>query len=58
MAIYFEQRTRTFYLESKDTSYVFFINAYGLLQHVYYGKRIAREDLLYTVFRADRGHGC
>ncbi len=58
MAIYFEQRTRTFYLESKDTSYVFFINAYGLLQHLYYGKRIAREDLLYTVFRADRGHGC
>lgn len=58
MAIYFERQTRTFYLESQDISYVFFINAYGFLQHVYYGKRIDRENLLYTVFRIDRGHGC
>ncbi len=57
MAIFFDEALKTFYLESKDTSYVFRINENGFLNHLYYGKRIAREDLTYSVYLVDRGHG-
>lgn len=55
--IYFDERTKTFYLESKNVTYSFCVNKYGFLQHLYYGKRIEREDLEYTVYCVDRGHG-
>ena len=55
--IYFDERIKTFYLESKNVTYSFCVNKYGFLQHLYYGKRIDREDLEYTVYCVDRGHG-
>lgn len=55
--IFFDENTRTFYLESKDVTYAFCISKHGFLQHLYYGKRIAREDLAYSVYHIDRGHG-
>ena len=54
--IFFNAETKTFYLESKNVSYVFCVNEYGFLQHLYYGKRIAREELMFSVCVIDRGH--
>ncbi len=56
MAIYFDKSTKTFYLEGKTCTYAFFINARGYLEHLYFGKRIARDFILYT--RAFGGHSC
>lgn len=55
--IFFDENTKTFFLESKDVTYAFSISKHGFLQHLYYGKRIAREDLAYSVYHIDRGHG-
>ena len=52
MAIYFDKSTKTFYLEGKGTTYAFYVNNFGYLEHLYYGKRIAHDYLLYT-----RGRG-
>jgi alpha-galactosidase len=38
--IVFNELDKSFYLETNKTSYVFFINDYGHLQHVYYGEKI------------------
>lgn len=55
--IYFEKENQTFYLESKDVTHAFCVHELGFLNHLYYGKRIPREDLAFCVFQADRGHG-
>ncbi len=57
MAIYFDEKIKTFYLESKNLTYAFCVNQFGFLQHLYYGKRIAREDLTYVEYKVYRGHG-
>lgn len=54
--IYFNEKTKTFYLESKNLTYSFCVNRYGFLQHLYFGKRIDREDLTSGVCLVDRGH--
>lgn len=54
--IYFDKKTKTFYLESKNLTYSFCVNRYGFLQHLYFGKRIDREDLTSGVCLVDRGH--
>lgn len=48
MAIHFDRSTQTFYLEGKDVTYAFFINTLGFAEHLYYGRRIGRDVLLYT----------
>ncbi len=58
MAIYFNEQSKTFYVESKNLSYVFKVNEHGFLQHLYYGKRVPRENLDFSVALPDRGHGC
>ncbi len=54
--IYFDKTTKTFYLESKNLTYSFCVNRYGFLQHLYFGKRIDREDLTSGVCLVNRGH--
>ena len=56
MSIYFDNTTKTFYLESAELSYVFKIDKFGFLEHLYYGAQIARDDLEYSIFRTARGH--
>ena len=56
--IYFNEETKTFYLESKDVTYAFRVSERGVLNHLYYGGRVPREDLLYTQCDVVRGHGC
>ena len=46
--IYFDEGTKTFYLESKDLTYAFRISPAKFLEHLYYGKRIGREDLTFA----------
>ncbi len=46
--IYFLEDTKTFYLESKNVTYAFCVNEAGFLQHLYFGKRIHREDLTFA----------
>ena len=48
MAIYFNELTKTFYLEGKNLSYIFGINQTGFPEHYYFGSRIGRDDLAYT----------
>ena len=43
--IYFNKENSCFYLESKELTYAFCVHPAGFLQHLYYGKRIHREDL-------------
>ena len=56
MAIYFDKQTKTFYLESKESTYAFRVSEFGFLNHLYFGKKIARDDLNYSVYYQDRGH--
>ncbi len=56
MGICFEKKERIFYLESKAVTYAFQIHNSGFLQHLYFGKRIAREGLSHTVYHTVRGH--
>ena len=48
MSIIFDKETKTFYLESKGATYAFFINNFGYAEHLYYGKKIHRDVILYT----------
>ena len=51
MDIIFESTTRTFYLNTKNSTYAFFINELGVSEHLYYGKRIPQQDLRGICFR-------
>lgn len=45
MAIIFNSKNKTFYLETKNSSYIFKIGHLNIVEHLYYGSKIAREDL-------------
>ena len=45
MSIIFSSQTKTFYLDGKNVTYAFFINEYGYLEHLYFGKRIGHDDV-------------
>ncbi|MBE6574245.1 MAG: alpha-galactosidase [Ruminococcaceae bacterium] len=47
MGIYFNAENKHFYLESKDVSYIFRINRIGFAEHLYFGRRIGRENMEY-----------
>ncbi|MBO5022778.1 MAG: alpha-galactosidase [Clostridia bacterium] len=48
MAVFYNEETKTFYLEGKGISYVFGINETNFPEHYYFGTRIGRDDLRYT----------
>lgn len=54
MAIYFSNKNKTFYLQTKDTSYVFRVNEQGFLQHLYFGPKIYTDDLGHTEYLTER----
>ena len=45
MAIKFIEDTKTFYLQGKSTTYAFYVNDIGYLEHLYYGEKIVYDDL-------------
>ena len=55
MAIHISADGRRFQLDTRDTSYQFHADKYGVLAHDYYGKRIPFEDLTDGEFFADVG---
>ena len=56
MGIIFNEATKTFYLEGKGYTYAFYINHLGYTEHLYFGKRISRDDL--TAFRSFGSISC
>lgn len=48
MSITFDKSTKTFYLDGKNVTYAFFINDYGYAEHLYFGAKIAHDDLTYS----------
>ena len=52
MSIHFDNATKTFYLDGKNVTYAFFINNYGYAEHLYFGKKIGHDLLLYTRTRS------
>lgn len=54
MSIYFNRESKTFYLESKDITYAMKLHHLGYLEHVYFGARIAREDVEHIIARNQR----
>lgn len=47
MRIHFNEQTKIFHITTENTSYVFCIAEHGVLEHLYYGKRISGDDLKY-----------
>ena len=54
MSISFDNSTKTFYLDGKGVTYAFFINNFGYAEHLYFGRKIGHDLLLYT---REHGHG-
>jgi len=48
MAITFIEETKTFYLENENLTYAFKLNE-NYLEHLYFGKKIGRDDISYTL---------
>lgn len=55
MAIRFLESTKTFILETKQTTYQMKISKYDYLLHLYYGEKIPDADLSYLIQPKDRG---
>ncbi len=47
MSIVFNETNKIFYLNNQECTYAFHIGNGGYLQHLYYGRRIAEEDIRY-----------
>ena len=45
MPILYNEQTKTFRLDAKDSSYAFRITELGYLVHLYYGAHISDSDL-------------
>lgn len=54
MSVFYCEKTRTFYLNGKNISYVMQVNFENYVEHLYYGKSIACDDLSYTMHE----YGC
>ena len=48
MSINFCEKTKTFYLDGKDYTYAFKINENDYAEHLYFGSKIAHEDISYV----------
>lgn len=54
MSIIFDEKTKTFTLNTKETTYQMQVDAYGFLLHLYYGRK-ATGCMDYLLTYADRG---
>lgn len=55
MAIMYNEKTRIFTLNTKNTTYQMGVDEYGILIHQYYGEKILGEDLSSLIIKNDRG---
>ena len=49
MGIYYNEKSQSFNICAKDTSYILAVAPCGYLAHVYFGKRLPDEDLTYLL---------
>jgi len=56
MAIIFDEKSKIFYLESKNTTYAFGVNPAGFLEHLYFGERVGRDLIFGTYGSKGRCH--
>ena len=49
MAVYADEKQRTFTLQTKNTTYQMKVDAYGMLLHTYYGEKTDNSDLSYRM---------
>ena len=50
MGIFFDEKTRQFQLDTVHTSYLLgIVDEEGFLGHIYYGKKIGRQDARYLM---------
>ncbi len=54
MAIQFYQESMTFKLDTERSSYVFYVNSFGKLIHLYYGAKIHDTDVSYLQYEGYR----
>ena len=54
MSILFNENRKTITIHTENTTYQMRIDPHGFLQHTYYGKRIADEDMSYLILNYDR----
>ncbi len=50
MAIIFNEQQRTYTIQTKNTTYQMKLNAFDVLLHTYYGRRIEGDDLGYVAY--------
>ena len=55
MSITYNESTKTFLLNTKNSSYAMKISPYGYLLHMYYGPSVPDTDLDYLIRLQDRG---
>ena len=55
MAIQINSDGRTFTLQTEKSSYQMMADAHDVLLHLYYGRKIAAENLEERIFRSDVG---
>ncbi len=48
MSIKFIEKTKTFFLDGKNYTYAFKINENNVAEHLYFGSKIAHDDISYT----------
>ena len=56
MSIYFDEKSKIFYLESKNLTYAMGINRIGQLEHIYFGKRTGRDLCTGIYTQGGRSH--
>ena len=55
MSIFFDEKEKTFELQTDNTCYQFMVDKTGLLKHLYYGRRVGKTIMDYRLKTCDRG---
>lgn len=55
MSILFNEKTKSFCLETHNSSYQFRIDEYNYLIHLYYGEKIINTEMHDLIYKCDRG---
>ena len=56
MSIQYNEQSKLFHLQTKNTSYVLCVSNYNALEHLYYGKKIPADDIKYISNRQIYSH--
>ena len=56
MSIHFDQQERIFYIDTKNSSYIFCVTDFDALEHLYYGKKVPKDNIKYISNRQIYAH--